>query len=268
MAKLIDYIALRLVAFIALSLLLYSFFEKFFLSAVVAALIVGAGSVVYGKFFAAKFKRERTNSENLFKFFLTRGNAYAAEYICGHIKSEFAPVLDGEFISFKNGETSGLIFPIFKYSKISKDEIVKIYRISRERAAQKVYIIAKNFDRDVFLAAADLGLSLSMLKIPVLCRYLKSVRALPPPPEKKQKPKTDSARLKAIAESVFSAKNGRRFLFAAVMTLLMSVLTPLKTYYHILSAISFSLSVLCLLIPSKSIGQSEIFAIKKDKKTK
>jgi hypothetical protein len=265
MAKLIDYIAIRLVAFAALSVLFYSLFEKFFLSAILSALIVVAGSVVYGKFFASKIKREYINSENLFKFFLINGNAFAAEYICGNIKPEFKPVLDGEFISVKNGETNGLIFPIFKYSKIGKDEIVKIYRVSRERAAQKVFIIAKNFDRDVFLAAADLNLSLSMIKIPVLCRYLKSVRALPPPPEKKPKNK-DSIGLKVIADSVFSTKNSRRFLFATLITLLMSVLTPLKIYYCIMSAISFSLAALCLLIPSKSVAQNGIFDVKKNKK--
>jgi hypothetical protein len=268
MAKLIDYIAVRLVVFVALSVLLYSFFENFFLSVSLSALVICAGSVVYGKFFASKIKRERANSENLFKFFLINGNAFAAEYICKNLKPEFNPVLEGDFISFRNGETEGLIFPIFKYSKISKDEIVKLRRISEERAAKKVFLIAKNFDRDVFLAASDLGMALSVIKIPVLCRYLKSVRALPPPPPEKKQKKVDSIALRVLAESVFSAKNGRRFLFTTVITLLLSVLTPLKIYYYVMSAISFSFAALCVFIPSKSTVQSEIFNIKKDKKTK
>ncbi|MDR2091231.1 MAG: hypothetical protein LBP62_06275 [Clostridiales bacterium] len=266
MAKLIDYIAVRLVAFAALFIILHSVFGKFVLSVILSALIVAAGSVVYGKFFAAKIKREHISAENLFKFFLTNGNAFAAEYICKNIKAEYNAALEGDFISFKSGGADGLIFPVFKYSKVSKDEVLKIYRIAKERGAKKVLLITKNFDRDVFLAAEDLNFPLSVIKIPVLHRYLKSLRALPPPPRKVQRNKKDLPGLKLALDGVLSAKNGRRFLFATLILLIASVLTPLKTYYYTMSSISFALAVLCAAVPSKQTARAEIFTVEKSTK--
>ncbi|MDR2046902.1 MAG: hypothetical protein LBP79_03225 [Clostridiales bacterium] len=263
MARLTDYIALRIIAFLALTAVLYSSLENFILSLILSAVIVAVASVLYGNFFASKIKKEYMNAENLFRHFLIRGNAFAAEYLCKNIRAEYNPAQIDDYILLERGNSKRLIFPVFKYSKISKDEVLKFYRLAEKHAASEVIIVAKSVERDIFLTARDLNITLSAVKIRAIYRYLKSLDALPPRPAPAKIKKQRLENLKLVGGSVFSPKNGRRLLFSTALTLLVSFITPLKTYYYILSSISFILAALCLFMPERASGGDGVFDIKK-----
>ena len=261
MAKLIDYIAIRIVFFIALLIFWYTLTKLFWLSAVISAAVVVGGSLFYGSFISSKIKKERINAERLYRLFLIRGNAYAAEYIAAKIGAEHSPEHKGDYILVDQGGGSlAVVFPIFRFAKISKDDLLRMYRTAEADSAAAVYIISKNRERELSAEAKNLGISLLFIKIPVLYRYLKAKNALPilpaPPPRVRFS-------LSIFAEAFFCRRNSRRFMFASMALLVTSLITPLKTYYYVMAFVSFLLGLVCLLFPESSGGGKKgIFGLK------
>ncbi|MDR3264313.1 MAG: hypothetical protein LBT30_08410 [Clostridiales bacterium] len=266
MAKLIDFISIRIVLFIVISLLLFSSTGGFVLALSAAAVIVIAGSVFYGRFVAPKIKRQALNADKLNKYFLARGNESAAEYIAALIDEKYKAQKIGDFILLDTDTAErAVIYPVFKYSKISKDEFLRMYRNAASQGTKKIYIVSKSLDREIHLVANDLEAAVIFIKIPVLYKYLKNKNALPTLPDKVKKPPKKLSFILA-AESIFARKNTKRFLFTAAILLLMSAVTPLKAYYYTMSAIAFCLAIPCFFVSDNvSYSKNGIFAYKKTK---
>ncbi|MDR3293382.1 MAG: hypothetical protein LBT20_04675 [Clostridiales bacterium] len=268
MAKIIDFISLRLVCFVLLFILWYSVIGKFVAAILLSLLFVVAGSLIYTKLIAHRIKKESLNAESMNMFFILRGNAYVAEYLASVIDPVYAPTqTDDGLLLDTSGESRAIIFPLFKFSKLGRDEFVKLYRIAQKHETKKIYVISKSLDREILLLAHEFGAQLIHVKIPVFYRYLKHRAALPPA-EPKTRPKRRSAEeWKVLAESIFTRRHSRRFLFAAALLLIMSMITPLKNYYYVMSAIAGILAALCLFLPNRIAStKNGIFDVKRKKK--
>ncbi|MDR1939631.1 MAG: hypothetical protein LBQ40_02405 [Clostridiales bacterium] len=251
MSRLIDFVFLRIIIFLCLVIAVYSLTGRFLLSVLAALAAALIGSAAYGKLISSRIKKRRKTADALNGFFTVKGNAFAAEYIAKRIDPRFKPRQDGDFILSEDENGNGvIIFPVFKFSKISKDEFLKMFRTADARGIKKLYIISKTLDRDIYLTANGLDAGLVFVRTSALYKFLKAKGALPeipaPPPAPKKR-----VRLRLLLEGVFCDKNSKRFLLTTVVLLASSFLTPLKAYYYTMSAISTALALLCFLVPSR-----------------
>ncbi|MDR1906333.1 MAG: hypothetical protein LBQ27_05440 [Clostridiales bacterium] len=266
MAKIIDFLSVRLALYLASAIILVSIGVGIIYALALSAVFTIAGSLLYSKFISSRLKRERVSSQNLFKYFIVQGNAFAAEHVAKTFDKEFNPViLEDKILLDSTDDERAMVFPVFKYSKISKDEFVKMCRTARLHNAKKIYIIAGSLEREIYLISNDFNVETIYIKIHALYKHLKNCDALPIVPVQNKKIKKDKAAVKLIFESLFSASNARRFLFASIILFLMSVITPLKTYYHITASISLGIAALCLFMQNKSYAKTPVFSVKKRK---
>ncbi|MEG1535732.1 MAG: hypothetical protein RR416_02035 [Clostridia bacterium] len=140
-----------------------------------------------------------------------------------------------------------IIFLWIKFGNLSPDTLVKFYHIAKRENSAKVYVLTTSKDKKIISFSKSFGdIIFCINDIKELYKFQKSCNFLPQNTAKKMSFKQIFLLILSYA---FSKKYCKRYLFVAIILLLMSFLTPLKTYYLISAAVCLLLAT-CCLIPS------------------
>ena len=136
-----------------------------------------------------------------------------------------------------------------KFSNMSLDSLIEIYKICRKNNIDKATIVSKDNDKKL--------LSYNHIFDDIIFEFddykdfykkLKKENLLPTNCHKKNKIPY-SVLLKITLTTAFQRKNCKHFLFAGFILCIFSFITPLSTYYLVLAGISVILAIICLIKP-------------------
>lgn len=131
------------------------------------------------------------------------------------------------------------------FANISLDSMLKYYRICKENNYSSAIVFIKNKDKKYyqFLRFFD-NFIFEFESYKLLYNKLKTQEKLP------QKSKLHKRKfletISIILKSAFCRRNCKHFLFTAFFILLMSFITPLKTYYLVMAGVATILAAICL----------------------
>lgn len=245
MGKIVDAIIIRLIIFVGVTII-----SLFAIKSTAAAIAISALiTIIISICLHAIEKKKKVKAMKLKKF-----NTYMIVYGFDRI----AEIIEKIFPNTerKNGymiaEQSYVIVPNYKFSKVGKDDIIKAYRLSLTENVNDIYIIGIEIDREALLFSSTLS-GKKFYFIPSKVFY-KAVKANDLLPKCELDVKSEKIKLRDILGIFFSKSNAKRYLFAAIILLLLGFLTPLKTYYLIISGVTLILAVISLF--SKTSGEN------------
>lgn len=138
-----------------------------------------------------------------------------------------------------------LVFPNYKYSACSAEEIAKFYRIAKERGAKKIWILSRLNARSLVLFANSLDLDIEFKSSRAVRKFLYDRNMLP---EKtvKDKKKTP-VKWREVLSNIFIKRRAKYFLVAGLSLAFLSLFSPLKIYYAVVAALTLALGLACLI---------------------
>lgn len=237
MLKYLDFIALIVAVFVAIFLIVSIFIKNIWYNIALTTLLTLVICMVISKI---KSRFSNKMSFNKFvKYSIIQGNSFLLDLINRFFRTEYT--VTDNYMQIKNNE---IIFASVKYGNIGNDEIIKYYKIAKEKKQTKFYLVCLKLDRNVTLVANNLDISFTYIPLRLIFKIAKKTNLLPTvtKPESKKR----SITLK-IFNVIFSPSNAKRFLFVGLLLLALSLFIPFKFYYRILGGINLTLALICLI---------------------
>ena len=144
---------------------------------------------------------------------------------------------------------NGAVCLFLKFSCPSRDNVVALYKKCREKGIKKLTVWCARFERQttaIACAMPEVDIRFSTLK--PLYKKLKKLGALD---DEAVRP-APHATLKTLVPVVLSTKNSYRFAVVSALLYLLSLLTPLKTYYIIVATVTLALAVAARIYGERS----------------
>ncbi len=144
---------------------------------------------------------------------------------------------------------NGAVCLFLKFSCPSRDNIAALYKKCREKGIKKLTVWCARFERSttaIACAMPEVDIRFSTLK--PLYKKLKKLGALD---DEAVRP-APHATLKTLVPVVLSTKNSYRFAVVSALLYLLSLLTPLKTYYIIVATVTLALAVAARIYGERS----------------
>lgn len=229
--KLIDFIIIRFLIFIACFVALSLSIDNLWASILIALVITFILSLIID---AVTGKRKAKGY-----------NKYLNSLIIGGNKSVFDEVkaitgLDGELKENRMLLSDGsYVFNCVKFGIVTADEIIRYYNQAAIAGVKNVYIISRQIDRKT--ASIMNYLDIDFIHISTKLLYHRTNKSEPLEIKNHNRKSFISLFRFALART-----NAKRYLFTSAALIFMSIFTPLKIYYLVLGGIGILLSVLCL----------------------
>ena len=179
------------------------------------------------------------------KLFALMGSAQI-EYFINATPDYFCPqAIDFGFILTVNCKKIA-IFPNYKFSASSMDDISKFYRTAKSNDLNNVYVLSKLNDRNTVLFANSLDIDFSFVPSRKVYKFLLKRNCLPKSIIKKRA-KMKKSDLKEILSNIFIKKRAKYFFISGITLGLLSFVTPIKAYYIVICVICILLGIGCII---------------------
>ncbi len=178
---------------------------------------------------------------------------------CGRRKLEFQiSVLGGEYALslFKAtfpeaAETEGgrcfvcgdtLVWSAYKFSPCGLEDVCSAYRTATDKGLKNVTVLCRDVDRKCYALKESLGIKIDFVKSKELYKKLQKENLLPIPQFEKTPSKISP---REVVDLAFSKQNVRYYLTSGIMLTLISLVSPVKTYYVLIGTLSLVLALIC-----------------------
>lgn len=249
--KFIDYIVLRIIVFVLAFVIASLYIDNLWLSVAISATVTLLASLLLDLITGGRHRRAYA--------------AYADGLIFGGNESVMAEVekvtgLKGNITDNYLFADSKLVINAVKFGNVTGDEIIRYYRLLKKLNAEETYIIARHLDRRAMSVLNSVDANI--LYIPLKRLYHLS---------KPLKIENNKRRRRKISDAfrfALSRANASKYLFTSLVLGIMSIFTPLKTYYLVLSGVTALLAVLSLspIGENSDGGKRGIFSYSRIKK--
>ena len=254
MGKTVDRVLLILLAASVFFALFFSLTKSLVLSLLCSFLTIGI------LFFASKCIKPKTPKDLLSKrdfirYVLLNGNNCLKTLVESSFSEKESPIdREGNTI-IEGSEGRALIYYAYKFGSLSEEDIAKAYRIARDANAQKIYALTNHAERKALAVTEYIPQTCTIVGASTLYKYLLK-RSLIPPKSVFMRKKSRTANLFRAA---LDRGNVKYYCIAGLSTSLLSLLSPLKTYYMIFSFLNLALAIVSLIFSEKNCGECEIF---------
>lgn len=227
--KFIDYIVLRIIVFVLAFVITSLYIDNLWLSVAIAATVTLLASLLLDLITGGRHRRAYA--------------AYADSLIFGGNSAVMAEVekvtgLKGDITDNYLFAENKLVINAVKFGNVTGDEIIRYYRLHNKLHAEETYIIARHLDRKAMSVLNSVDANI--IYIPLKRVYHLSK------PEKTQNTNRRRRKFSDAFRYALSRSNATKYLFTALVLSVMSIFTPLKTYYLVLSGVTALLAVLSL----------------------
>lgn len=254
MRNLTDYLALRLFIFIA-TFIGMSFIAKTFLLAILYALSITLLLSIIIDIINKKKNRGSMSFSQFLEYSIINGNDYLLELIAKLLNLTDYTIKSNALTCNVN-DANIMIIGALKFGNVSSDEVVKLHKTAIAEHVDELYLIARLLDRRS-IAVANSFNDLKYIIISARRLYkLASKHHLIPKPTA-QSHHTKSA-VRTIISIALSRNLAPKYLLTAAVLGFMSIFTPLKTYYYVMTGIAMLLTVLSLSGISHNISPSKL----------
>ncbi|MGN0796080.1 MAG: hypothetical protein ACI4MT_03910 [Christensenellales bacterium] len=136
---------------------------------------------------------------------------------------------------------NAIIFFMYKFSPLGPQDILSIINVCKSLKINKAYVATKAIDRRSYSLLDDEKISLSVLPVSSVFKFLKNENALPD--LKKSKIKIN---LRGLLATFLDRQNMRFYIFSGTILISLSFITPLTGYYVFCGSMSYLMALLCL----------------------
>ena len=245
MSKLSDKIIFTIIIIILAFSYLREFIEDFTLSVIISVIIYLAILVVY-LFFRNRIENTRTiTPREMATLFAVMGAENTTKLIYSTLPEEYKIKMKSPYILCEKDGVRYLIMISYKFINLTEDDMANAYREAGKEGIDKIVILARARDRRVTNLANILPVKFFFPDKRAVFRYLYTRNALPtkPQPDKKRQPVKIS--FEELKDVLFEKRKMKFYLFAGIMTLISSFLTPYTLYYLIFATIPLILAGVC-----------------------
>ncbi len=234
MAKIIDYFSLCIIFALVTFVWSVYLFDSF-----VGALIFSVALSLAATFtihYVAKRKQKPYTYDRLALEFSIKGGEYVVNIFKSILKNH--QIESGSnYILLENC----IIIVAFKFSMLTIADMSAICSLATKHARSRVFVIARGIDRRAYQAIQLENISLNVIKIKPVFKFLAKHDALP-----NLKPIKHKFSLRALVDTILSRNNLKSYLFSGATLIAVSFLTPLKIYYIVFGTIMLALALLTL----------------------
>lgn len=242
MARKIDYLTIRITAFIIIIAWSMYIADKLLWGLILGIIIFILFNLVYS--FYEKKKRPYTSSQLAFYYIL---NDNSIDSITKLIPEDVSYITDKNQIVTANGE---IIYISFNFSQFSMNDILKAIKSAKLHKAKMLTVITTEIDRRIYSIINRSDIPINIINIKQLMSKLIKNNLLP---DIKNEPKS----LNSFKE-IFNQTTAGRFFLSGSIIAIISILMPIKLYYLIISGICFTLGLICFINPSKKTNNKSI----------
>lgn len=249
--KFVDYLVLRIIVFVLAFVIASLYIDNLWLSVAIAATATLLMSLLLDLITGGRHRRAYA--------------AYANELIIGGndaVMSEVKKItgLDGNVTDNYLFAENKLVINAVKFGNVTGDEIIRYFRLHNKLNSAETYIIARHLDRKAMSVLNSIDANI--IYIPLRRVYHLSR------PEKMPSTKRRRRKISDAFRYALSRSNASKYLFTALVLGVMSIFTPLKTYYLVLSSVTALLAVLSLspIGENSDGGKRGIFSYSRMKK--
>lgn len=249
--KFIDYIVLRIIVFVLAFVIASLYIDNLWLSVAIAASVTLLASLLLDLITGGRHRRAYA--------------AYADGLIFGGSESVMAEVekvtgLKGNITDNYLFADNKLVINAVKFGNVTGDEIIRYYRLLKKLNAAETYIIARHLDRRAMSVLNSVDTSIIYIPLKRLYHLSK--------PLKIENNKRRRRKISDAFRFALSRSNASKYLFTSLVLGIMSIFTPLKTYYLVLSGVTALLAVLSLspIGENSDGGKRGIFSYSRIKK--
>ncbi len=183
-----------------------------------------------------KHKRTPYGEDRLALEFALKGNEFVIKTILSAIKND--KIENGcNYILLENSA----IIANYKFSSLSPSDIQSVCALANKLQRTHVFVITKAIDRKAYQVASAFEIKIDVVKTKEIFKFLKKHNALPALNKVKAKPS-----IRVLTEIILSRQNFKHYAFSGVVLMLVSLITPFKTYYLVIGSILIVLAILCL----------------------
>lgn len=138
-----------------------------------------------------------------------------------------------------------IIFPNYKFSPCSMEEIAKFYRLAKEKNSKRIWILSRLNPRSLVLFARTLDVEFEFKNSKTVRKFLYNrnmlMEKIPKKPVKRNK-----INWKELISGIFIKRRAKYFLFVGLSLAFLSIFSPLKIYYAVMSIFALGMGVACL----------------------
>lgn len=241
MRKVIDFLFLRLAVCIVVFVIFSLFMDSLWLSFGCALSFTILVSVILS-LFKGKRRGKGMYYSDFVRYAVLGGNEYIYSILPDILPRGCIVETNKDCMVIENSGRE-LIVSAIKYGNISPDEVIRWNNRAKELGCDKIYVICKNIDRKATMIANNTGRIFYIIYLRRIFRILAHMGKLP---ALNLTPKRKRQTIREILSIVLSTANAKRFLVTAAILFAMSFLTPLKTYYYVMSSIALLLCLICM----------------------
>ena len=151
---------------------------------------------------------------------------------------------DGLFTEiFDNGilikDKNAFVYPIFKYENITTEDIIKAYQKAQENT---LIILGNTYTSESLSLVKSPSLNIKLFNISNVYYSLKKADCMPP---FTLKIKPEKSKFLSVLKGLFNKKHAKFFFISGIITLFLSTVTFLSTYYMVWGVIFLIASATC-----------------------
>ena len=252
--KKIDKVTINIIAFLAILLISLSLIKNFAASVLIAFLLTVTLYKLFVHFYSRMEKINKISVSKMEELFAIMGSEQV-NYFINVTPPCFCPQkADSGYIITLNCEKT-MIFPQYKFSPCSNEDIAKFYREAKKYDVENIKILSKLNARQTIMFARELDVNFEFVPSKNVRRYLYNHNALPElikkEPEKRKSAieffKKAPAEWKEFFSSIFIKKRAKYFFLSSISMAILSLFTPLKWYYILMSIVTLACGITCVL---------------------
>ncbi len=151
------------------------------------------------------------------------------------------------YFTYDASDKTMLVAVLYRFINLTQEDIASAYREATRQGANEIIILTRARDRKTLTLTALLPLKFHFPDKYTVHKALKKYNALPPKltPPQKVKIKMDK---RELIESVLNPKRTKYLLFISFSLALMSLITPLKTYYLIMATVPLVIVLVSMIL--------------------
>ncbi|MCI5819191.1 MAG: hypothetical protein MRZ86_01195 [Acidaminococcus sp.] len=232
MSKKVDFVAIFCITY----MLLFVVFKNYLLKPLPSLFVAGVCAVtVIVTIYAITNNKRPYSYDRLLKEFIKKPHL-AINLVSACLKNP--TLIRGEnYVASENA----IIFFMYKLSPLSPQDVLGIINVSKSLKINKVYVATKAIDRRSYALIDDEKISLSVLPISSVFKFLKKENALPDLKKAKM-----HFSLMGLIATFLDRQNMRFYLFSGTILISLSFITPLTGYYIFCGSMSYLMAILCL----------------------
>ncbi len=140
-----------------------------------------------------------------------------------------------------------ILFPCYRFSPCTKEDVSRFYRICREEGREDAYILSRQVPRDTLLFARTLPINYRFVTTKEVRTYLKKHNLLDNVtlPKKEVKVRSRKEFFSTMLNNLTKKERARYYAVTGISLTLLGIFTPLTIYYSVFAMLSFLMAIVC-----------------------